>query len=74
VKDGVSGFVCYSAEQMAQRAKNLRIAPAATRKYVEENFSLDVMVGKYLDLYNEIYNACRGVRVEARAEKNRAIA
>jgi glycosyltransferase involved in cell wall biosynthesis len=74
VKDGVSGYVCKSADEMAERAKNLDIAPERTRRYVEENFSLDNMVDRYLNLYRELYAARHGLRQGAKAEKHRAIA
>jgi hypothetical protein len=33
----------------------LNIAPNLIRKYTEENFSVEVMTKKYLDLYEDIY-------------------
>ena len=53
VQNGVSGYICRSAREMAQRVKQLNFDPAALRRYVEENFSLDRMVGKYADLYEQ---------------------
>jgi glycosyltransferase involved in cell wall biosynthesis len=57
VKDGVSGFVCQTVAQMAERAKQISDSPldaVAIRAYVEENFSTERMVGAYIDLYKEL--------------------
>jgi glycosyltransferase involved in cell wall biosynthesis len=54
VRDGVSGYICESIEEMAEHVCNLSIAPSAIREYVDENFSVDVMVGKYMSLYESI--------------------
>ena len=51
VQDGVSGYICRSVRALARRVTQLNFDPAALRRYVEENFSLDLMVGKYADLY-----------------------
>jgi len=53
VKDGVSGYVCRSVRELAKRVTQLNFDPAALRRYVEENFSLELMVGKYAGLYAE---------------------
>ena len=55
VRDGVSGYICENTEQMAERLRNLSIPPALVHNYAEENFSVDVMVGKYISLYDSIY-------------------
>ncbi len=54
VRDGVSGFVCRSVQDMAIRAQNLDFDPASVRAYVEEHFSLEHMVEEYARLYSEI--------------------
>src|SRR5690348_11135171 len=51
VQDGVSGYVCRNVREMAKRIPQLKFDPAALRAYVDENFSLQRMVGKYADLY-----------------------
>ncbi|HKW27351.1 MAG TPA: glycosyltransferase family 4 protein [Terriglobales bacterium] len=53
VQDGVSGYVCRSVRELAKRVTQLNFDPAALRRYVEENFSLDLMVGKYAKLYSQ---------------------
>ena len=54
VQDGVSGYICESVQELADRARNLRIDSAKVRKYVEERFSVDAMAGRYLELYSEV--------------------
>jgi glycosyltransferase involved in cell wall biosynthesis len=56
VRDGVSGYICRSVRVMAERAKNLNIDPALVRRYVEDNFSIERMVGRYIALYQEALN------------------
>jgi len=56
VRDGVSGFVCRSVRDMAKRAQNLKIDPAAVRRYVEDNFSVEKMAREYADLYRAALN------------------
>ena len=55
VADGVSGFVCHSVDEMAQRVEDVEnLRPRVVREYVEQNFSLDHMVGEYVRMYEEI--------------------
>jgi len=55
VRDGVSGFVCQSADDMVEKAKHAREFDfAGVHKYVMQEFSLDRMVHSYADLYAEI--------------------
>lgn len=55
VKEGVSGYICRSVRTMVTRAKELdRFDPAAIRRYVEENFSVEHMVSGYVELYEEL--------------------
>ena len=55
VKDGVSGYICQSVDEMVERAKR---APEfdfkQVRRYVVQEFSLDRMVQAYVELYSEI--------------------
>ena len=53
VCDGVSGYICRTVRQMAERAQTLNIKSIMVRKYVEENFSIERMVANYLALYQE---------------------
>ena len=54
VRDGASGYVCDSIQQMADRARGLRIPARTVRQYAEEHFSLDRMVTDYIRLYREL--------------------
>ena len=54
VRDGVSGWICRSTDEMAQKARSIGIAPTVVRQYLDENFSLDAMADHYLELYQEI--------------------
>ena len=56
VREGVSGYICRSVREMANRVTNLGIQPATARRYVEENFSIEKMVGEYITLYKETLN------------------
>jgi glycosyltransferase involved in cell wall biosynthesis len=56
VRDGISGFVCNSVDEMADRALHsvAQIQPQTVRDYACQLFSLERMVGDYLDLYEEM--------------------
>jgi glycosyltransferase involved in cell wall biosynthesis len=56
VCNGVSGFVCRSADAMVQRARTLSgtFSPANVRQYCRQYFSLERMVADYLALYQEL--------------------
>lgn len=54
VRDGISGHICRSVREMAGRARKINIDPATVRRYVEDNFSIEKMVAKYLVLYEEL--------------------
>src|SRR5207248_4413826 len=41
VKDGVSGYICKSVDEMVMRVKNLAIPAETIRSYTEQNFTLD---------------------------------
>ena len=42
---------------------DLNLKPADVRRYVEENFSVEVMVRKYVELYQETLQNKSGERV-----------
>ena len=54
VRNGVSGYVCDNVEQMEERVRNLETIPSVIRNYANENFSVDVMVRRYIKLYEAI--------------------
>src|SRR5262249_55878666 len=51
VRDGVSGWVCETAADMADRIVASAIAPASCRDWVATHFSADRMVDEYVDVY-----------------------
>lgn len=66
VKEGVSGHVRGSVEELAQCAKNLKLDPKTVREYAQQNFSIDQMVKAYIELYSEIISEReRGKPVES---------
>ncbi len=66
VKEGVSGFVCQSADEITAHIRDVgRFSPREVRAYAEREFSLDHMVRQYADLYT---------RIAGREAQRRAIA
>jgi len=57
VADGVSGWVCDTPTEMAQRAVDLRIPPGSCRLHVEQHFSVERMRRGYEDLYRTTIEA-----------------
>jgi len=59
VRDGISGFVCQTVDNMADRAIHSldAIKPQAVRDYVTQHFSLERMVDDYVNLYEEMIGA-----------------
>lgn len=66
VRDGISGYVCHSVDELATRARDIegQFVPRSVRKYVEQCFSLERMVSEYANLYAEMAG---GKLVEKRA-------
>lgn len=54
VRDGVSGFVCSSVDEMIAAVRKLPLPAQTVREYVAENFSTEKMVSGYVDLYRSI--------------------
>ncbi|HUI84133.1 MAG TPA: glycosyltransferase family 4 protein, partial [Candidatus Binatia bacterium] len=56
VRNGISGFVCPSADEMVERASALPglFSPASVRQYCRQYFSVERMVAGYLALYREM--------------------
>ncbi len=63
VRDGISGYVCNSVRQMAKRVVDLNINPVVVRRYVEENFSIEKMVERYVALYRNAIRESSADRV-----------
>jgi len=73
VRDGVSGYVCGSVDEMAERARTLALDPAAVRAYADKNFSLERMVREYAGLYEDIVSG-RARGPQDLSENERAVA
>lgn len=54
VREGVSGHIGNSVDELAAYARDMSFDPKRVRAHVEENFSLEGMVAKYIALYEEI--------------------
>jgi glycosyltransferase involved in cell wall biosynthesis len=54
VKDGVSGYICHSVEELADHSRQLNLDPSSVRAYAEQNFSLQAMAARYIELYESI--------------------
>ena len=51
VRDGVNGWICRDAADMAERIVSLDIAAESCRAWAERHFSSEVMVDRYLEIY-----------------------
>jgi glycosyltransferase involved in cell wall biosynthesis len=54
VKEGVSGNICSTTDELAKCAQELDFTPEAVRAYMEECFSVERMTGDYINLYTEL--------------------
>jgi glycosyltransferase involved in cell wall biosynthesis len=54
VRAGVSGTISSSAQEMAEAVKDTTYSPELIRSWVEQRFSVDIMVQHYVDLYERI--------------------
>ncbi|HET7205541.1 MAG TPA: glycosyltransferase family 4 protein [Terriglobales bacterium] len=54
VRDGVSGYICRTVQQLVKRVGELNFEPRSVRQYVQDNFSLERMVRNYLALYQDV--------------------
>jgi glycosyltransferase involved in cell wall biosynthesis len=53
VSPGVSGAICESVQDMAYSVQSMAFNPAGVRAWVEDNFSLDSMVDRYVSFYSK---------------------
>jgi glycosyltransferase involved in cell wall biosynthesis len=51
VRDGVSGWVCRDVEEMAERARTLRLDSQTCRSWMVRHFALERMVDRYIEIY-----------------------
>jgi glycosyltransferase involved in cell wall biosynthesis len=54
VKEGVSGHVRETVDELVECVKNLKLSPHVIRGYVEKSFSVERMTKDYINLYTEI--------------------
>lgn len=54
VKNGVSGWVCGCIDEMVECVQTLRLPCHVVREYAQANFSVDIMVEQYIDLYDSL--------------------
>ena len=54
VRNGVSGYVCDSVEDLASQALRMNIPSESPRRYVEKYFSVARMASQYLELYHNL--------------------
>ena len=62
VRPGISGAISLSAEEMADTVRNATFRPEVVRGWVEQRFSVDIMVQRYVALYEEILSKRRDSR------------
>jgi glycosyltransferase involved in cell wall biosynthesis len=67
VRDGVSGFVCDSVNEMVEAVQQLPLDAAAVRAYVAKHFSQERMVEKYVKLYTKLTDLPASTEVTAAA-------
>jgi glycosyltransferase involved in cell wall biosynthesis len=55
VRNGVSGYICHSTDELVDKVPDLeKLNPATIRQYTQEYFSVERMASSYLQLYSEI--------------------
>ncbi|HLJ85871.1 MAG TPA: glycosyltransferase family 4 protein [Candidatus Angelobacter sp.] len=54
VEEGISGYVRFSPSELADCARELKIAPETVRQHFEQHFSVDRMAEDYSQLYSEV--------------------
>ncbi len=55
IADGVSGYICTSADDMVERLRDIeKLVPRKIREYVEQYFSSRSMTHQYAELYSAI--------------------
>lgn len=54
VKNGVSGWVCSSVDEAVEAVQTLHLPARRVRDYAQANFSVEIMVERYLRLYDSL--------------------
>ena len=61
VRDGVNGWICADLDQLAARLHASLPAPRTCRDFVAQHFSLDRMVDRYVDIYQQLTQHQAGI-------------
>ena len=72
VRPGISGAIRSTAKGMADAVRNMRFPPNAVRGWVEQEFSVDIMVQRYADLYQGILE--KGIHSDVRLDLGKVVA
>ncbi|MGI8772574.1 MAG: glycosyltransferase family 4 protein [Acidobacteriaceae bacterium] len=72
VRPGISGAISTSAQEMADAVKNNTYHPEVLRGWVEQGFSVDIMVQRYVELYESILS--NGLDSRTRADFDNEVA
>jgi glycosyltransferase involved in cell wall biosynthesis len=56
VQPGTSGTISSTAQRMADAVRCTTYAPEVVRAWVEQRFSVKIMVQRYIELYDEVVN------------------
>lgn len=67
VRDGVNGWVCRDADDMAERISSIGVNPEGCREEVARRFSVERMADQYLEVYEQAIVGAPGTRVEMEA-------
>ena len=54
IREGVSGNVRPTVEELVECARKLNFDPRVVREYAQEYFSVERMVAHYIRLYSEV--------------------
>ncbi len=69
IADGISGYVCSTLPELVKKARQAEVFnPLIVRRYMEEKFSVERMVDKYVALYCQMVGAAQGKPVAVPAE------
>jgi glycosyltransferase involved in cell wall biosynthesis len=72
VRPGISGAISSTAEEMADAVRNTTNAPEVVRAWVEQQFSVEIMVQRYVDLYKGILE--KGLHSNVQFDLGRVVA
>src|SRR5262249_8399888 len=54
VEEGGSRHICPNLRGIAKRGRHLNLPPSAVRAYAGQNFSIEIMAGRYAALYQDV--------------------